>query len=407
MDFIKYVAEVAVEDWRKHHTMLPSVVIAQAILESGWGKSELAVKANALFGIKSNSDWSGAVYVKDAVEQLKDGTYITVGGTEWRAYNSWSESILDHNNYIATRKVGNKLRYLEILGNTCYEDVCELLKKCGYATSLDYPQKLIKLIEQYNLAQYDVLGKDEEVKSMIKIALDAGHGLYTSGKQTPDGIKEWTLNDKVRDKVVAILSAYNCEIIHTDNDEGKTDESLASRLSKYKSAGVAAFVSIHHNAYTGNWNNATGVEIYTDNNPTNADIKLANAIYSRLVKYTSLRGRGVKKCDFYVINQDTIPAVLVEGGFMDSTIDYKYITSDKGQTEYAKAVADGLIEFLGLTKKTGSSGSESSNTVSSSGIASGKTLYRVQVGAFSNKANAVAMQSKLKKAGFEAIIVNG
>ena len=41
--------------------------------------------------------------------------------------------------------------------------------------------------------------------STVKIAFDAGHGLYTAGKQTPDGIKEWTLNDKVRDKIVAML----------------------------------------------------------------------------------------------------------------------------------------------------------------------------------------------------------
>lgn len=185
----------------------------------------------------------------------------------------------------------------------------------------------------------------------IKIGLDAGHGLKTKGKQTPDGIKEWTLNDKVRDKVVKILSAYDCEIIHTDNNEGNTDESLATRLSKYKKAGVSAFVSIHHNAYTGKWNNATGVEVYIDKNPTTADAKLANCIYSRLVKNTGLKGRGIKKEDWYVINQNTVPAVLVEGGFMDGTADYAIITSEEGQTAYAKAVAGGLIEFLGLKKK--------------------------------------------------------
>ena len=186
----------------------------------------------------------------------------------------------------------------------------------------------------------------------IKIGLDAGHGLKTSGKQTPDGIKEWTLNDKVRDKVVAILKDYDVEIIHTDNDEGNTDETLASRLSKYMKAGVKVYVSIHHNAYTSKWNDATGVEVFTDNNPTAQDDKLAKCIYDRLVKYTGLRGRGIKKCDFYVINQDTIPAVLVEGGFMDGRSDYKYIISDAGQTAYAKAVAEGLIEFLGLKKKS-------------------------------------------------------
>ena len=187
---------------------------------------------------------------------------------------------------------------------------------------------------------------------MAKIALDAGHGLYTAGKQTPDGIKEWTLNDKVRDKVIAILKDYDVTIINTDNDEGSTDETLSYRVSKYLNAGVDAFVSIHHNALTGNWNNATGVEVFVDNNCTADDLKLANSIYDRMVKYTCLRGRGVKKLNFAVINQNKIPAVLCEGGFMDGTDDYKIITSESGQYHYAKAVAEGLIEFLGLKKKT-------------------------------------------------------
>ena len=186
----------------------------------------------------------------------------------------------------------------------------------------------------------------------VKIALDAGHGLKTAGKQTPNGVKEWTLNDKVRDRVVKLLADYDAEIIHTDGDEGNTDEKLVDRLAKYKKAGVSAFVSIHHNAYTGDWGNATGVEVFTDNGPTKKDKELADAIYTRLVKYTGLKGRGVKQCDFLVINQDTIPAVLVEGGFMDGTDDYKVITSSKGQQNYAKAVAEGLIDFLDLKKKT-------------------------------------------------------
>lgn len=186
----------------------------------------------------------------------------------------------------------------------------------------------------------------------IKIGLDAGHGLYVAGKETPTKIKEWELNDKVRDKVVAILKDYDVEIIHTDNNEGNVDESLSSRVAKYQSAGVSAFVSIHHNAYTGTWNDVTGVEVYTDTNPTSKDLALASAIYNRLVTYTGLRGRGIKKQPFYVINQNTIPAVLVEGGLMDSRIDYPVITSDAGQTAYAKAVAEGLIEFLGLKKKS-------------------------------------------------------
>jgi hypothetical protein len=186
----------------------------------------------------------------------------------------------------------------------------------------------------------------------IKIGLDCGHGLHTAGKQTPNGIKEWYLNDIIRDKIVLALESFDCTFVHTDNNEGEVDESLSSRLKKYLDTGVNAFVSLHHNAFTGDWNVATGVEVYVDNKATDEDLLLASLIYKKLVEYTGLKGRGIKRADFTVINQNKIPAVLVEGGFMDSSVDYKVITSEGGQNAYARAVAEALVEFLKLEKKT-------------------------------------------------------
>ena len=182
------------------------------------------------------------------------------------------------------------------------------------------------------------------------IALDAGHGLKTAGKQTPDGIKEWTLNDKVRDKVVAMLNGYDVAFVFPDNNEGNTDEGLTSRRTMYLNKKVDVAVSIHHNAFTGTWNSATGVEVYVDRNATAEDRRLAECIYPRLVANTGMKGRGIQEANWAVINQNTIPAVLTEGGFMDNKKDYAFITSDAGQTAYAKAIAEGLIEFLGLAK---------------------------------------------------------
>lgn len=184
-----------------------------------------------------------------------------------------------------------------------------------------------------------------------KIAIDAGHGLRTAGKQTPNGIKEWTLNDKVRDKIVTILKDYDVELIFPDNNEGNTDESLTKRRSMYVGAKVDAMVSIHHNAYKGVWGTATGVGVYIDRNATAADKELANLIYAKLPAYTGLRGRGINKANFTVIYQNQVPAVLIEGGFMDTKKDYEVITSEAGQLGYAKAVAEALITFLDLKRK--------------------------------------------------------
>ena len=137
--------------------MLPSVVIAQAIKESARGTSELARKANALFGIKKNG-WTGRVYVKAATEQRPDGSYYVVDNTQWRAYDSWEESILDHNDYIATRSTdgGRTLRYQPIIGCEDYILCCQYLKECGYATAIDYDESLINdYIEKYKLFLFD------------------------------------------------------------------------------------------------------------------------------------------------------------------------------------------------------------------------------------------------------------
>ena len=147
---------------------------------------------------------------------------------------------------------------------------------------------------------------------MKKIALDAGHGLKTAGKQTPDKIKEWTLNDKVRDKAVSYLKDYDVKIIFPDNDEGNKDESLTSRRTMYLNEEVDAAVSFHHNAFKGVWGTHTGVGVYVDKNCTKADMELAEAIYKRLVEYTGLKGRGIKKEDFTVIYQNKVPASLIE-----------------------------------------------------------------------------------------------
>lgn len=156
--FVEYVGAIAQKDWQERHIMLPSVVVAQAMKESAFGTSELAQNANALFGIKKNG-WTGETYVKQAVEQKPDGTYYVVDDTEWRAYDSWEESIIDHNDYIATRSTdgGKTLRYADIIGNADCAQVCKGLQEAGYATSLTYSESLINdYILPYNLMRFDV-----------------------------------------------------------------------------------------------------------------------------------------------------------------------------------------------------------------------------------------------------------
>ena len=154
-DFHEFVGQIARRDWQDRNIILPSVVIAQAAIESAVGTSELAVNANALFGIKLNG-WTGRSYVKDATEQNADGSYRVDKNELWRAYDSWEQSIIDHSDYISTRSTNGKtLRYAPLIGCPEYVLTCQLLEECGYATSQTYAETLINYIEKYNLTRYD------------------------------------------------------------------------------------------------------------------------------------------------------------------------------------------------------------------------------------------------------------
>ena len=163
-DFIEFVGAIARMDWIERRLVLPSVVVAQAIKESASGTSELAQKANALFGIKKNG-WTGKTYIKDASEQNKDGSYRTDRNVEWRAYDSWEESIIDHNTYIATRKIGNQTEpnWYNVIGEESYVLAVQHLQDAqfAYATSKTYAESLIRdYIEKYNLTRFDVIEDD-------------------------------------------------------------------------------------------------------------------------------------------------------------------------------------------------------------------------------------------------------
>ena len=149
---------------QKKSGILASVSLAQFILESGYGKSELAQNANNCFGMKkslSGNTWSGSVwdgksvYTKQTKEQNADGSYETITA-DFRKYACVEDSIADHSAYLLGAMNGNKKRYEGIAGMKDYKKVVQLIKDGGYATSLTYVENLCSVIEKWNLTQYDV-----------------------------------------------------------------------------------------------------------------------------------------------------------------------------------------------------------------------------------------------------------
>ena len=135
--------------------ILPSITAAQAILESGWGSSELAkVPNNNLFGIKDSEDWHGEIVTVPTQEYL-NGDYITVNAA-FRKYASWNDSVVDHAKFFTSTE-WRKDNYRKVVNETDYRIAAQELKNAGYATDPTYPGKLIRLIEAYKLYEWDAM----------------------------------------------------------------------------------------------------------------------------------------------------------------------------------------------------------------------------------------------------------
>ena len=143
--------------------ILASVTAAQFIMESGFGKSELAQNANNCFGMKchlSGNTWAGSTwdgtsyYVKNSCEECTPGTR-TVFSSAFRKYPSVQHSVSDHSAYLLGAMRGSQKRFLGISKCRDPRMAIQILKDGGYATSSEYSDELFSVIEQFNLTKYD------------------------------------------------------------------------------------------------------------------------------------------------------------------------------------------------------------------------------------------------------------
>lgn len=156
--FIEMIGKAAVAEYARFQ-ILPSLTIAQAILESNWGKSMLSQKAFNFFGMKAGSAWRGATYSAKTQEQTPAGQAFTIHA-DFRAYANVQAGIRGY--YVFLQYP----RYQNLKGVTDYKEACRLIRADGWATDTKYTEKLISLIEKYGLTKYDeevleVVEKDE------------------------------------------------------------------------------------------------------------------------------------------------------------------------------------------------------------------------------------------------------
>lgn len=366
-DFIAYVAPHASADM-KRTGILASLTIAQAILESGFGTSDLAVKGKALFGIKA-TNWTGKTYTKRTGEYV-NGEYITITA-DFRAYDNWAESIADHGLFLSS-----KSRYANLIGETDYKEACRKIKEDGYATSPTYTEKLIALIERYDLTQYDKV----EVEIMEKkVFLSAGHGGSDPGA-TANGLKEKDINLQTLLTCKDELERHGVKVVCSRTKD--ENDPVSQEVKEANASGADIAVSFHANAGGGD-----GFEAFYWSKDENGK-KLAS-LGEKYVKALGQNSRGLKsgnKLSF--VKNTTMTAVLFESFFLDNAKDKTIGDTVAEQKSFGVAYAKAILEYFGIEYQEEK-----------------KTLYRVQVGAYSVKANAERMRDELKSKGYDAIIV--
>jgi flagellum-specific peptidoglycan hydrolase FlgJ len=191
--YIAFFKAVAIHEM-KLYGIPASITLAQGILESGSGRGRLARDANNHFGIKCH-DWTGPrVYHDDDRAQEC-----------FRKYNDPNQSYRDHSLFLAKRK-----RYANLFKHkpTDYKAWARGLKKAGYATDPKYPQKLISLIERYELYQYDIFDKKRRSQNQHpyteKHIVIKGDTLYSISKRYGISVERLKTLNKLNSNALSI-----------------------------------------------------------------------------------------------------------------------------------------------------------------------------------------------------------
>ncbi|MDH6365193.1 flagellum-specific peptidoglycan hydrolase FlgJ [Enterococcus sp. PF1-24] len=149
-EFIQFLQPHA-KALQAEYGILPSIILGQAILESDWGKSQLASEYYNLFGIKASE---GTPKVTLETMEFVNQKWITIQG-DFRVYNSWEESMREHTLLFVNGVSWDPNLYAGVLVAENYQQAAIALQEAGYATDPDYSTKIIQVIESHQLNQYD------------------------------------------------------------------------------------------------------------------------------------------------------------------------------------------------------------------------------------------------------------
>lgn len=355
-----------------------SPIIAQFILESASGTSELATQAHNYSGLKyreGRCPSATGVYYKVGSEQNTDGSY-TSSSMKWFKFPDMESGIKGYFEFIDTPN------YYRLKGITDPKTYLELIKAAGYATSLNYVSNLMSVIDKYDLRKYD-----NEVQSMTTVFLSAGHGGNDPGA-VAFGLREKDINLQTLLACKAELERHGVKVVASrlvdENDP------VAQEVKEANASGADIAVSFHVNAGGGD-----GFEVFYYS--SNAKGKRLAQLGEKYVKALGQNSRGVKTGNhLYFVKNTKMPAVLFESFFVDNDKDNNIGDLVSEQKAFGVAYAKAILEYFGITYKATTKEEPTSGKI--------YKVYR-QEGAFKNKANAEKSLAELKAKGYIGIIL--
>lgn len=371
MGFIEEIAVYVQKYAPQYKIMVHSPIIAQAILESASGTSELAVNANNFFGLKyrpGRCPTASGVYHKIGSEQNPDGSY-TSSAMQWMKFDNMEDGVIGYFDFT------NIINYAALKGVTDPRTYLENIKAAGYATSLKYVDNLMAVIEKYDLTKYDNKGSEPK---MAKVFLSAGHGGSNPGA-VAYGLKEKDINLNTLLACKEVLENHGVNVICSRTKDENDD--VYEEVREANASGADIAVSFHANAGGGD-----GFEVFYYS--TSANGKKLAQLGEKYVKAMGQNSRGIKSGNhLYFVRETSMTAVLFESFFLDHDKDNDIGDTVAEQKAFGVAYAKAILEYLGITYN---------------GV--GK-LYYVQVGPFKEHEKAEKLLAELKENGYSVNIV--
>jgi len=203
-----------------------SIKLAQGLMESDWGRSDLATVGNNHFGIKCGSSWEGPTFYKE------DDDYDHKGKLKqscFRAYANVGESYIAHTEFLRKPRSSKRYDFLFYLLPTDYRGWAKGLSRAGYATDPKYPEKLINIIEKFELYKFDSVSAVDEVPERQQLVKQEKPSKEEDIKEVDDNaIVETTLNiEPIKKSLEAVESINRVPMILTSSND--TPLSIAKR----------------------------------------------------------------------------------------------------------------------------------------------------------------------------------